>query len=417
MDTSTLRINTERLAANFEALSQIGATPQGGVHRPTFSPAHFAARDWFRKLAEHAGMTFAIDSAGNHSATLQCAGTGAPHLLLGSHLDSVPNGGRFDGAIGVLSAFEVLETVKEAGLELPFNLEAIDFTDEEGTIIGLMGSSAIAGELTHEDLMNPRGGRENLLSGLERAGLDEEGLLTAKRNPNELAGYLEVHIEQGQRLITAGAQIGVVTSIVGLGSYWVEFVGRADHAGTTPMEARRDAALGASAYTLAVRDTVMRDFPNCVANVGQVNFQPGAFNIVPERASLALEFRAPDSQTFEKLETTLLEQAESEAKRFDLDIKIQALDKKSPAKMNAFTQEAIHAAARRLNLSTKTLASFAGHDAQSLALLCPAGMIFIPSVNGTSHAPDEFSEWQDCVNGANLLLQVTLEIAKGWPEP
>jgi beta-ureidopropionase / N-carbamoyl-L-amino-acid hydrolase len=413
MDRSTLRINTERLEANFSALCQFGATPGGGVQRPTFSSEHLQARAWFRQKSEAAGLKFSIDSAGNHSAILECAGAGAAHLLLGSHLDSVPDGGRFDGAIGVLAAFEVLQTVKEAGLKLPVNLEAIDFTDEEGTLIGLMGSSATAGKLTPEDLDNPRGGRQNLLSGLARAGLSAEGLLKAKRDTKNLAAYLEVHIEQGQRLTATGAKIGIVTSIVGLGSYWLTFIGRADHAGTTPMNSRLDAAQGASAYTLSVRETVLRDFPDCVANIGHISIEPGAFNIVPANATLALEYRAPNAESFAKLETHLLELAQREAENFGLELETQFLGMKKPAQMHTAAQDAIRQAAKMLGLRSVPLASYAGHDAQSLAPLCPAGMIFIPSVNGTSHSPLEFTPWEDCINGANLLLHAALEIAKG----
>lgn len=410
MDNSTLRINVQRFKANFEALANIGATRDGGIHRPTFSPAHFEARAWFRERAESAGMTFSIDGAGNHSAIFECAGPGAKTMLLGSHLDSVPNGGRFDGALGVLASLEVIQTIKEAGISLPVNLEAIDFTDEEGTLIGLLGSSAFAGKLTSDDLANPRGGRASLLSGLEKAGLRETGILGAARDKTKLAGYLEIHIEQGQRLIEAGSQLGVVTSIVGLGSYWLTFKGRANHAGTTAMTDRRDASLGASAFTLKARELALAEFPECVLNIGQMHFSPGAFNIVPASVKVALEYRAPDSKSFKNLDKALLDTARQEADLFGLDIDVQPLGRKHPAQMHQTTQIAIMKAAKTLGLDTISLPSYAGHDAQSLAALCPAGMIFVPSVAGISHAPGEFSHWEDCVNGANTLLQATLNL-------
>ncbi|HSL30308.1 MAG TPA: M20/M25/M40 family metallo-hydrolase, partial [Anaerolineales bacterium] len=197
-----LRINSARMLAAFHELATIGATGDGGVHRPTFSEAHLAARRWFREQIEIAGLEFRTDGAGNHSAFLahssadRVGGVRPPYpdqtLLLGSHLDSVPNGGRFDGALGVMAAFEVLRTIKDAGLELRVNLEAIDFTDEEGTLVGLLGSAALAGRLQPEDLQNPRGGREALLEGLGRAGLSEESMLSAARPDGSLAGYLEL---------------------------------------------------------------------------------------------------------------------------------------------------------------------------------------------------------------------------------
>ncbi|MEJ2350879.1 MAG: Zn-dependent hydrolase [Anaerolineales bacterium] len=408
---NSLRINPERLRADFDTLAQIGSTGDGGVHRPSLSDAHLAARAWFKEAIQAAGLEFSQDGAGNHSATLHCAPPGAKILLLGSHLDSVPNGGRFDGALGVVAALECLRTVKEAGLSLAANLEAIDFTDEEGTLVGLLGSAALAGKLTQEEFHNPRGGREALLTGLARAGLSEDGLLNAQRDPTRLAGYLELHIEQGPRLLKAGAAIGVVTTIVGIASYHLTFTGRADHAGTTPMADRLDASQGASAFTLAVRQIVLDEFPDCVANVGSMSFSPGAFNIVPSQVDLSLEFRAPDSSHFKRLETSLIERAQMEAERFNLGLEIEFLGRHQPAPMSQTIQDAIRDAARGLGLESLPLASGAGHDAQSLADICPVGMLFIPSIEGASHSPREYSLWQDCINGANVLLQAALRLA------
>ncbi|MBI3538541.1 MAG: M20/M25/M40 family metallo-hydrolase, partial [Chloroflexi bacterium] len=310
MNPLELHISPARLKSNFDALAQIGATGDGGVHRPTFSDAHLSARKWFREKIENAGLEFRVDGAHNYSAFLACGRTViasrtfaplsvnsatkqspnsnaaiASHrplamtttLLLGSHLDSVPNGGKFDGALGVVSALEVLRVVKENNISLGMNLEAIDFTDEEGTLVGLLGSAAIAGKLKREALEKPRGGRDNLLAGMQRAGLSEEGMLSAQRD--NLGGYLEVHIEQGARLEKAGCNIGIVTEIVGITSYKVIFIGRADHAGTISMQDRLDAAQGASAFCLAVREIALKNFPRGVVNVGKMEFVPGAFNI------------------------------------------------------------------------------------------------------------------------------------------
>src|ERR1051325_4028904 len=287
--TENLRVNSDRMLAAFNELALIGATTEGGVHRPALSEAHLEARKWFREEIERSGLEFHTDGAGNHSAVLTCqpsnsstgSGQVAQTLLLGSHLDSVPNGGRFDGALGVMAAFEVLRTFQENGVKLRVNLEAIDFTDEEGTLVGLLGSAALTGHLHPEILQNPRGGRENLLDGMKRAGLSEEGMMSAKRPKESIAGYLELHIEQGKRLERAGINIGVVSAIVGLSSYRLSFIGRADHAGSTTMHDRLDASLGASAFTLSARELVMKNFPNCVMNIGDMNFSPGAFNIVP----------------------------------------------------------------------------------------------------------------------------------------
>ena len=413
MDTHSehLRINPARFQANFDALSEIGATDDGGIHRPTFSEAHLAARAWFRDLTRESGLEFRVDEAGNHSAYLPCGPEDGPTLLLGSHLDSVPYGGRFDGALGVLSALEVLVVVKEAGISLPINLEAIDFTDEEGTHIGLLGSSALAGKLSHSDLEHPRGGKVAFIEGLNRAGLTKDGLLNAARHQGSLAGFVEVHIEQGMRLIDANAEIGVVTSIVGIGSSILTFIGRSDHAGTTSMEDRLDAAQGASAFILVIRDILHESFPHCVANVGKIDLMPGAFNIVPAEAILRLEYRAPEAHTLRILGQALLEGARFEANRFGLGLEVEDLGEYPPSLMHDEVRSAITNAADTLSLNHIPLTSMAGHDAQSLAGLCPVGMIFVPSVDGASHSPREFTTWENCIHGANTLLQTALRLA------
>jgi N-carbamoyl-L-amino-acid hydrolase len=408
-----LRVKSDRLRSDFEALAQIGATGDGGVHRPALGEAHLAARAWLRERIAESGLEFRIDGAGNHSAFLACGPAGGPTLLLGSHLDSVPYGGRFDGALGVLAALEVVRVVRGNGIKLPVHLEAIDFTDEEGTLVGLLGSAALAGVLQPEALKEPRGGRAILEAGLARAGLTESGLLGAWRDPASLAGYLELHIEQGLQLIDAGAAIGIVTGIAGINSYRLVFAGRADHAGTTGMRERRDASLGASAFVLAARELVLRDFPACVVNVGDMQFAPGALNIVPARVALGLEFRAPEPDLFDRLENALLEQAMADADRFGLELEVQWLGRCEPAPTSELARRAFAAAADDLGLTHISLASGAGHDAQSLAGVCPAGMIFVPSVEGASHSPREFTRWEDCVNGANVLLQATLRFAHG----
>ena len=246
---------------------------------------------------------------------------------------------------------------------------------------------------------------------MQRAGLSDEGMLSAARPKEALAGYLELHIEQGKRLERAGIHIGIVSAIVGIWSYRLAFIGRADHAGTATMDDRRDASLGASAFTLAARELVMKEFPNCVVNVGKMDFAPGAFNIVPARVDLALEFRSPDEAEFKRLNAALLELAKTEAARFGLELQIEFLGKHSPSLMSEVVRNAYAEACDDLGLTHTSLTSGAGHDGQSLADLCPVGMIFVPSVDGASHSAREFTEWEDCVNGANVLLQAALRLA------
>jgi N-carbamoyl-L-amino-acid hydrolase len=412
MDLSQLRIDEKRFRRDFDELSEFGKTSHGEVNRPALSPAHLAARSWLRKKIEQVGLEFRQDGAGNHSAFLACGPLTAPSMLIGSHLDSVPTGGKYDGALGVLAGLEVLRCLQQAEVRLPVNLELFDFTDEEGSLVSFFGSFAFAGLLEPQDLSNPRGGRQALLDGLRRAGLRQEDIFSARRDPKTLAGYLELHIEQGPELQRSHHQIGVVTDIAGISFYKLIFKGHPDHAGTIPMDERLDAGLGASALTLSLREILLKQFPDCYANIGDVRYEPGAFNIVPEKAILSLEFRSTSQTQFENLKTAILERARQEARRYALGLDIEFLGERHPVEMSLIARQVIGQAAWRLDLRTKDLVSKAGHDAQALAALCPTGMIFVPSVRGVSHSPDEFTEWQDCVNGANVLLQAVILLAK-----
>jgi beta-ureidopropionase / N-carbamoyl-L-amino-acid hydrolase len=404
-------VDGDRLRADFEQLSAIGAASDGGVRRTTFSDAHLQARAWFHERAKAAALQTRIDAAGNHSAVLPGASAASRTLLIGSHLDTVPTGGRYDGALGVLAALEVLRAVKDAGLDLPISLEAIDFTDEEGTLVGLLGSWALAGALTPESLRAPRGGREALLAGLARVGLSEQRLADARRAPDELAGYLELHIEQGPVLARERVDIGVVTAIAGSRSYRLSFEGARRHAGTTPMDARRDALLGAARFAIAVRETVA-GFPSCVGTVGGIEVERAAFNVVPGRARLVLELRAPEDQLLDTLEAAILAAGRREASDAGLELVIEPVGRWDAAEMHPSMRRAVAGAADRLGLSTLEIVSGAGHDAQALAAVTPTGMVFVPSAGGISHDPTEHTCWRDCVNGANVLLAAALSVAR-----
>jgi N-carbamoyl-L-amino-acid hydrolase len=406
--TAALRVDAERLRARFDALAAIGATGDGGVHRPALGQDHLRARQWFLDEGRAIGLDTHVDGAGNHSATLACGQAGAPALLLGSHLDSVRHGGRFDGALGVLAALEALQVVKEAGLELDTNLEAIDFTDEEGTHLGFLGSLAVTGALTADELGRPGSGVEVFQAALAGAELTDTSILSAARDPKTIAGYLELHIEQGNRLNAAVADIGVVTGIVGLRRQKVTYIGRADHAGTISMTDRLDAGQGAAGLMLAARSMVMTAFPDSVVNIGVIAFEPGAMNVVPERACLTLEFRAPVAEDLERLGVVLKSLIRAEAKSRNLEAEVEEVDGIQPVQLDQRAQGALAGAATRIGLKQIAMPSGAGHDAQAMARICPAGMIFVPSAGGFSHSAREFTEWDDCVNGANVLLQAAV---------
>jgi N-carbamoyl-L-amino-acid hydrolase len=411
-ESAPLSIDVARFKSDLEALNAIGWTKDGGLARTAFSAAHLQAREWFMGRARAANMQTRIDSAANHSAVLPARDPGAPTLLIGSHLDSVPGGGRYDGALGVLCALEVLRSVKDSGLELPCNLEAIDFTDEEGTLVGTLGSWALTGTLSPETLASPRCGRDVLLAELDRMSLTEEGLLSAARDPATLAGFLELHVEQGPVLEREGIDIGVVTGMRGNCSFEVVFTGDARHAGTTPMDARRDAGVGAAAFVLGVRETVTRDFPGCVANIGDIQIEPGSFNVVPARAQLQMECRSLDDAELDVLAAKLSERARSEAARWNLGVEVRRVGRWAPAPTDERVRRAFADASDRLGLSSMQMPSGAGHDAQVLANVTSSGMVFVPSSGGISHHPSEHTSLRDCVNGANVLLTATVALAQ-----
>lgn len=405
-----LTINEERFLNDLDSLAEIGSTGDGGVSRPALSEVDVVGRAWFRQQVEAAGLEFRMDGAGNLSAVLRCDNPDAKTLMLGSHLDSVVNGGRFDGPLGVLSALEAARTLKEAGGALPFHLEVISFTDEEGSVLGLMGSQAIVGLLTAEELVRPRGGHDVLEAGMARIGITEESVLAARRDPSTLCGYIEVHIEQGTRLEEAKLDIGVVPAMVGIRSYQVKFSGAAAHAGTMPMVKRRDALWGASDYVLRARRLVMDQYTPGVVNFGQIAARPGAFNIVPAEVDLALEFRHGTETEMDEMQRDLLKLAEDVAGEYDLAVETTALDVLAPAPMDAGMMTAIEQAAETLGLSHTQLLSFAGHDAQIMSRITPSVLYFVPSVDGISHNPKEYTSTEDCVNAANVMLHAVLAL-------
>ena len=284
----------------------------------------------------------------------------------------------------------------------------MDFTDEEGTHIPLLGSRAICGKLTSQEVISTFMGTDLL----HKADLDSATVLHAKRNPDSLAGYMEVHIEQGTRLESTNTDIGIVSSITGIGRHYITFIGSANHAGTTPMNQRKDASLGASAFVLACNTILIREYPDCVVNTGNIDFSPAAFNVIPNSCRVWLEYRAPESSIMTSLGKRLLDEAQKIAELYNLELSLEEIEMVESVPMTDDIQEAFAKACEVLNLSHKPLTSGAGHDAQSFGGLSPTGMIFIPSVGGYSHSDKEFSNWGDCVNGANALLHAVLDRAK-----
>lgn len=412
MTREPLRIDLARLSADIEALARIGRDPAGGISRPAWSPAHEEARGWLLERLRAAGLATRVDAAGNVFGRL---GEGEPVVLTGSHIDTVPHGGPLDGALGVLAGLECLRRIAEAGGPRPLALEVAAFSDEEGRFYGFFGSRALTGSLDLElarRLADPTG--LPLAEAMRRAGFDLERAVEARRPPGTIAAYVELHIEQGPWLEAAGIPIGVVEAIVGIRRRRLTFVGQPDHAGTTPMDRRRDAFFTAAEWAVKCRDLVVRAGQGrSVTTIGVVDVRPGVANIVPERAGLVHEIRDTEPSQLEALARRTLALARRVATRRGLAVEVEELLRADPVPLSPRIQAAIEAAAGALGLATRRMPSGAGHDAQILAAVTDAGMIFVPSQGGRSHRPDEWSDWPAIEHGANVLLGTLLQLAGG----
>jgi beta-ureidopropionase / N-carbamoyl-L-amino-acid hydrolase len=410
-----LSIDAPRLIRRLNELARFGALPGGGVTRSCWGPAHEEARAWLLGEIRAAGLTAWVDGAGN-----VFGGTGIdrfsaerPAVVTGSHIDTVPEGGTLDGALGVIAGLECLQTIVQHGATPRRPLAVAAWSDEEGRYGSLFGSRAFCGLLDVARIPEMAAvDGEKLVDVMRRAGFDPGRIPDAKAPPGAVASYVELHIEQGPRLEEAGIEIGVVQAIVGVRRSRVIFHGQADHAGTTPMARRRDAFLGAAEYALRAREHVVtRGSAVSVTNIGVVYVHPGASNIVPGRAELMHEMRDPDVAVLERVWTECRDIAEEVARQRQLRVEVRPMSATTPALCSPAIQSATEGVCAKLGLTTQRMYSAAGHDAQNLAAVTEAGMIFIPSVGGKSHRTDETSDPRAIERGANVLLHTLLTVA------
>ena len=403
----TRLVNGRRLLADLAQLAQMGATAEGGVSRPAYGDEDIRARRHVQDLMRSAQLTVGVDAAGNTIGMREGREPGLPPIMIGSHTDSVPNGGRFDGALGTLAAVEVARVIAEQDVELRHPLEVVDFQNEEG---GLLGSKAMAGRLPASDLALTAVSGRTIGDGIRLLGGDPDRIGEAARAPGSIAAYLELHIEQGRVLERAGANIGVVEGIVGIRYWEVTFEGVATHAGTTPMADRRDALLAAARFVEAVNATVLATPGRSVGTVGRLAVFPGAPNVIPGRVVLTLELRDLEVARIEALFTRVEAEAQRIASANGTRVTLVPTLANEPAPTDARVREAVSTAAIALELKPHPMPSGAGHDAQNMTVLGPSGMLFVPSVNGISHSPLEMTVDEDVVNGANVLLGAVLRM-------
>ena len=415
-------INPQRLWATLEKLSEFGrpasAGFEAGVTRLGFSAEDLAARAYVTGLLREASLTVRVDPAGNLFARRE--GTeNLPVLLFGSHIDSVPNGGNFDGDVGSMGAFEVMRTLHDRGVKTRHPLELVIWVNEEGHHFGkaVFGSAAAAGLLTPDVIDRRDSDGLTLADWLRRYGQDPARFADARIAPGALAGYLELHIEQGGILDAKGTPIGVVQGIVGINWWTCTAEGFANHAGTTPMDRRQDAFAAAARAVLAVREEVRAEPGRQVGTVGYAKVEPGARNIIPGRVEFPVELRDLDADKVARIWVRIEQRFRQIALEENVKINCVPLSRDIPARTDPVFQQATRNAAGAVHLATLDLPSGAGHDAQNMAHLAPIGMIFVPSRGGISHSPREYSSPDQVANGAEVLYRTLLLLDQRLSRP
>jgi beta-ureidopropionase / N-carbamoyl-L-amino-acid hydrolase len=407
-----LQVNLERLKSTLLELSRIGFNEDDkGVYRVGFSEADMAARRWLKDLLESEGFRPRMDGAGNVYARL-----GDPDrasVTLGSHLDTVPAGGMFDGALGVVAALEVLRTCREQQVNLAWPLELLATSEEEGRYGGMLGAQAIAGELTPGIILNMHDADGNMLSdAMTAAGLDPIGALDARRPPETMRAFLELHIEQGPVLEKLEKTIGVVDGISGVFKWIVRLIGKADHAGTAPMNMRSDAFMGLADFAHEIPRIIDENGTDrSRLTVGKVELKPGSPHTIPGEALFTLVGRDSDEDAMNELGTACRKSLRAIARRHNLRFEHEQISWLAPMSCDPGLVEMLERQAAALGLSYVRMPSGAGHDTQFLAEITRAGLLFVPSVGGVSHSPDEWTHWSDVESGANLLLNAAVALA------
>jgi N-carbamoyl-L-amino-acid hydrolase len=404
-----MRIDRTRLATSMEALGRIGETPRGGLTRLALTDEDRRGRDLLVGWMREAGLAVTVDQMGNIFGIR--AGTEAlPPVLMGSHADSVPTGGKYDGQLGVLCALEAIRTLEEGSARTRHPVGLVIFTNEEGARFqpAMIGSGVLAGKIALEDAYNARDrdGRR-LGDELERIGYLGPELCI----PRPVRAYLELHIEQGPILEEEGLPVGVVEGIVAIAWSRLTLTGVQDHAGPTPMRIRHDALVAAAEVVRAVREIPRRIGGDLVATVGRLDVSPNILNAIPGRVSLSVDLRDPDEATLTRAIGMLDRIVKDAARREGVAHALEHYWRVPRTEFDPGVVGAVERAARSLGCGHRRILSGAGHDAQYMAAICPTGMVFVPSRAGRSHCEEEFTALDDIEQGANTLLLAAAELA------
>ncbi len=405
-----MKIDSVRFLADIDELGTIGYREGQGITRLALTDEDVRARDWLQGRMEEAGLDVRVDAAGNVIGRLEGADPAGKTMVIGSHLDTVPQGGKYDGSLGVLSGLECARNLIEADVKLPWNLEIINFTDEEGHhFAGTFGSRAMMGSAAREELYGVKEtGAPSLADSFQRVGLDPTRIDEARRDPSEFRGYLEMHVEQGGTLEERGIDIGIVTGIVGIYRYVIEVEGQANHAGTTPMASRKDALVAAAPVFGLLPEWARARSDEMVATIGDVTVSPGAMNIIPGHCRFTVELRSIDAEDMarvrDRLDTWLDDNIRSAL--------MKTVYEKDGVYLDDVLMSHIARGSRRSGVESVAMPSGAGHDAQSFAPYVPTAMIFVPSRGGISHSPDEYTDPEHLVNGVRVMMHTLLSLAE-----
>jgi beta-ureidopropionase / N-carbamoyl-L-amino-acid hydrolase len=401
--------NETRIDSRIRDLGLIGDTSLGIRKRVAYSTGDVAARKFIVGLLQAAGLSIRVDAGGNIIGSRKGKNPALRPIVLGSHTDAVPNGGIYDGDLGVIGAIECVELLNENHLALDHPLEVIDFVDEEG---GLTGSEAMIGGLTAARLGAITNSGKTIRQGIIDLGGDPDQLDKAVRRKGDIEAYLELHIEQGGNLEREKRDIGVVEGIVGLDNWTVVVAGTTNHAGTTPMPGRKDALVTASKLVVLINDIALRVPGRQVATVGQINVFPGASNVIPGKVVMSLDVRDLSRQKLDSVFGLIRQAADSLAGATGTTISFTRKTAADPAMADKNIRALIVLAAGEAKLSTLSLPSGAGHDAQDMARIAPMGMIFVPSKGGISHTPEEYTASRDMANGVTVLFRTMMKLDK-----
>lgn len=405
--------HADRLWHDLESLAAITDTDHPGWTRQVFSHPYRASREHVAGLMRSAGLEVSTDGAGNVVGRLEGRSPTLPPLVTGSHTDTVHGGGRFDGMVGVVGGIEVARLLREGGMRLEHDLLVVDFLGEEANPFGLscIGSRAISGQLTAEHLDRTDAESDRTLGDAMRDfGLDPDEALRTSWAPHSIHGYLELHVEQGPLLERSGAQVGAVTAIAGIERLLARFAGRADHAGTMPMTGRHDALIAAAEAILTIEREACGAPIHGVSTTGRIESSPGAFNIVPDTATIWAEVRSVDASWLTLARGRIAAQIAEQAAARGVETMLDWLNDQPPVPTAPAIQDVVGRSASELGLSWEAVPSGAGHDAAHMTHLGPLGMVFVPSVGGRSHVPEEWTEHDDVARGVDVLLAALLRM-------